>query len=89
MLEATSPATVLIARRLGRAEIFADLSEAELLAMAEFCNEVTFDEGDSVLVEDEPADKLFIVERGKLALEKKVQLGRHSTPRAPPRAERS
>jgi signal transduction histidine kinase len=81
MLEATSPATVLIARRLGRAEIFAGLSEAELLAMAGFCNEETFDEGDSVLVEDEPADKLFIVERGKLALEKKVQLGRHSTPR--------
>lgn len=81
MLEATSPATALIARRLGRAEIFAGLSEAELLAMAEFCSEENFDEGDLVLVEDEPADKLFIVERGKLALEKKVQLGRHSTPR--------
>jgi signal transduction histidine kinase len=35
-----------------------------------------------LLVEGEVADKLFVLERGKVALEKKVQLGRHSTPRS-------
>ena len=34
-----------------------------------------------VLVEGAPADMLLVVERGKLALEKKVQIGRRSTPR--------
>jgi signal transduction histidine kinase len=34
-----------------------------------------------VFIEGEPANKLLIVERGKLAIEKKIQLGRHTTPR--------
>jgi signal transduction histidine kinase len=53
----------------------------DLLAIAEFCREETYDEGNPVLVESEPADKLYIIERGKLALEKKIQIGRHSTRR--------
>jgi signal transduction histidine kinase len=72
---------VIMAQRLGSSEIFAGLSEPDLLAIAEFCREETCHEGHALLVEGEPADKLFIVQRGKLALEKKVQLGRHSTPR--------
>jgi signal transduction histidine kinase len=71
----------ITAERLGRAEIFADFAEADLLAIADFCREETYREGDTLLVEGEPADTLFVVERGKLALEKRVQLGRHSTPR--------
>ena len=67
--------------QLRQSEIFSELSQADLEAIAAFCAEETFDEGSSVLVEGDPADKMFIVTRGKLALEKKVQLGRHSTPR--------
>ena len=81
MLEVTSPSTSIMAERLGRSEIFADLCESELLAIAEFCREETYDEGQALLVEGEPADKMFVIERGKVALDKKVQLGRHSTPR--------
>jgi signal transduction histidine kinase len=71
----------ILAERLRQAEIFDALSESDLLAIAEFCREETFVEGDVVLVEGEAANTLFVVKRGKLALEKKVQLGRHSTPR--------
>ena len=74
-------AETILAKRLGCSEIFADLSEVDLLAIAGFCSEETYDEGQALLVEDTPADRLFVVERGKVALEKKVQLGRHSTPR--------
>lgn len=81
MLDRTKLSSSIIAERLGRSEIFGDLCEADLLAIAEFCREETYDEGNPVLVESEPADKLYIIERGKLALEKKIQIGRHSTRR--------
>lgn len=71
----------IIADRLSRAEIFLDLSEGDLTEIAEFCVEEDFQDGDVILTEGEPADRLFIIERGKVALEKKVQIGRHSTPR--------
>lgn len=71
----------IIAQRLGRSEVFSDLCEANLEAIAEFCREENFGEGAIILHEEEQAEKLFIVERGKLALEKKIQMGRHSTPR--------
>ncbi|HJW89530.1 MAG TPA: ATP-binding protein [Anaerolineales bacterium] len=77
-----SPLSLSIkAERLRHSEIFGDLGDEDLMAIAEFCREETHREGDLVLAEDEPADRLFIVERGKLALEKKIQIGRHSTPR--------
>lgn len=71
----------ITAERLRRSDIFKDLSEAELIGIAWFCREEYRADGEVVLVESEPAEKMFIVERGKLALEKRVQLGRHSTPR--------
>jgi signal transduction histidine kinase len=71
----------IIAERLGRSVIFRELSKSDLLAIAEFCREETYDDGNPVLVENDPADKLYIIERGKLALEKKIQIGRHSTRR--------
>src|SRR3990170_7528129 len=71
----------IIAARLSRAEIFGDLSQEELLAIADFCHEEVRQENESVLVEGQTAERLFVVERGKLALEKKIQIGRHSTPR--------
>ena len=73
--------TSIIAARLGRAEIFKDLADVDLLAIAEFCKEDVCRENEFLLVESEPADLMFVVERGKVALEKKVLIGRHSTPR--------
>jgi signal transduction histidine kinase len=67
--------------RLRRSEIFSELAEADLLAIAELCAEKRCDEGEAVLSEGAPAAAVFVVERGKLALEKKIQIGRHSTPR--------
>lgn len=71
----------IFAERLKRAEIFVDLAPEDLLAIAEFCNELTYQDGQIVLSEDAPAETMLVVERGKLALEKRVQIGRHSTPR--------
>lgn len=73
--------TSIIVDRLSRAELFVEVSELDLISMAGFCVENDYIEGDIVLSEGEPANNLFVVERGKLALEKKVDLGRHSTPR--------
>jgi signal transduction histidine kinase len=81
MFDGTTFSKPIIAERLSRSEIFGELSTADLLAIAEFCREETYEDGNPVLVENEPADKLYIVERGKLALEKRIQIGRHSTRR--------
>src|SRR5512136_921225 len=69
------------ADRLRRSEIFSELAEADLLAIAEFCIEERYEENEIVLAEAAQAEAVFVVERGKLALEKKIQIGRHSTPR--------
>ena len=81
MLDKPSATLAVTAERLSRTEIFRDLSATHLMAIAEFCHEETYHEAESLLVEGNPAEKLFIVERGKLALDKRVQLGRLSTPR--------
>ena len=81
MSEKTITTLAVTAERLGRTEIFGDLSNVDRLAIAEFCQEATYQDGESVMIEGKPAEKLFIVERGKLALEKKVHLGRLSTSR--------
>jgi signal transduction histidine kinase len=73
--------TSIIVDRLSRAELFVELSELDLIAMANYCVENDCNEGDILITEGEPADKMFVVERGKVALEKKVDLGRHTTPR--------
>jgi signal transduction histidine kinase len=71
----------IIADRLSRSEIFGGLSRSDLAAIAGFCFEENYPEGALVFPEDGEADRLVVVERGRLALEKKIQLGRHSTPR--------
>jgi signal transduction histidine kinase len=67
--------------RLRKSDIFAQLDEADLISIAEFCREENYQDGHVVLVEGQIANSLFIIERGKLALEKRVQIGRHTTPR--------
>lgn len=76
----TSPQSI-IAVRISRSEVFCELEAEQILEIAEFCREEICREGEFVLIEGEPADKLFVVERGKLALEKQIQIGRHSTAR--------
>jgi len=81
MLEQTAHSVEIFAGRLGQSEIFADLCQPDLMAIAAFCYEEMFEDDAAILKEGDPADNLFIVQRGKIALEKMVQLGRHSTPR--------
>jgi signal transduction histidine kinase len=71
----------IFADRLGHAELFSEIGSHHLYAIAEFCTDVSYQEGETIFTEDEPASMLLIVEHGKIALEKKVQIGRHSTPR--------
>jgi signal transduction histidine kinase len=81
MLEGMDPKVHITVARLRNSEIFADLDEADLISIAGFCREENYQDGHIVLVEGQPANSMFIIERGKVALEKKVQIGRHTTPR--------
>lgn len=75
------PTRLITVERLKNSDVFGSLPEPDLHAIAEFCSEETYREGMVVLNEGEAADKLFIVERGKLSLEKKVVVGRQSSAR--------
>lgn len=80
-MEEMTASLSLIAERLGKSEVFQSLTEKDLLEIANFCHEEVYQDGQEVFVEGEPAIQMLVVERGKLAIEKKIQLGRHSTPR--------
>ncbi|MEA2008568.1 MAG: cyclic nucleotide-binding domain-containing protein, partial [Chloroflexota bacterium] len=71
----------IIAKRLSQSEVFNTLSDSELLDIAEFCSEEIYQDNCVVFKENEPANSMLVVERGKLAIEKKIQVGRQSTPR--------
>jgi signal transduction histidine kinase len=71
----------IFAERLKRAELFKHISVPHLFAIAEFCSERSYQDGETIFSEGAPAKSLIIIERGKIALEKSVQIGRHSTPR--------
>ncbi len=80
-MEDINASCTLMAERLGKSQVFQGLPEADLLEIAKFCSEEVYQDGQTIFVEGEPATKMLVVERGKLAIEKKIQLGRHSTPR--------
>ena len=82
MFEAPSTAAAIVAGRLSLSEVFTGLPDEDLIAIAGFSREVSYPESEFLLREGQPAEALFVVERGKLALEKKVQPGRHTTPRS-------
>ena len=67
--------------QLKHSDVFGGLTDDELAQIAPFCHEATYREGEVVLAEEAPADRLFIVEEGKLTLEKRIQMGRHGTVR--------
>jgi signal transduction histidine kinase len=75
------PKVHITVARLRNSEIFAELEEDDLVSIAGFCREENYQDGHIVLVEGQPANSMFIIERGKVALEKRVQIGRHTTPR--------
>ena len=80
-MEEVNNSLSVVADRLRNPEVFFSLADEDLLAIAEFCQEEIYQDGQVIFVEGESAFKLLVVERGKLAIEKKIQLGRHSTPR--------
>jgi signal transduction histidine kinase len=81
MSDLSAPIIAVTADRLSQAIIFRELTEADLIAIAGFCKEERGLENHTILEEGKPANTLYVVERGKLALEKKIQIGRHTTPR--------
>jgi signal transduction histidine kinase len=67
--------------QLQRSDVFGELSASDLDGIASLFREVSFAENETVFAEGAPADQLVIVVQGKLALEKKIQLGRRSSQR--------
>jgi signal transduction histidine kinase len=65
-------------------ELFEEFDTGELEEVAKLCHQVTCAEGEKVLLEGQAAERLFIVERGQLSLEKKLQLGRGARARMAP-----
>lgn len=80
-MEEMDPKIQVTVARLRNSEIFQELEEGDLISIASFCREENFQDGHIVLVEGQPGNSMYIVERGKVALEKRVQIGRHTTPR--------
>lgn len=80
-MEEMTASLSVIAERLGKSEVFQTLPEKHLMEIAKFCHEDVYQDGQEVFAEGAPANQMLVVERGKLAIEKKIQLGRHSTPR--------
>lgn len=66
---------------LRRFEAFAGFSDEELAEVVVLCQEESYEEGDILLVEGEPAERLFLILEGKVSLEKSVQLGRSGSAR--------
>lgn len=57
-------------------ELFDEFTDEELAEVVRLCHEATYAEGAQILVEGQRAERLFVVVRGKLSLEKKLRLGR-------------
>jgi len=81
MSEVVNNSLSIMAQRLRQSEIFGHLDDDDLVEIAAFCVEENYREGDAIIQEGTPATVLLVVERGRLVLEKKIQVGRHSTPR--------
>jgi len=71
----------ITSERLKHSDVFHEMADDELAQIVPFCREAVYREGETVLAEDASADWLFIIEQGKLALEKKIQFGRRGTVR--------
>jgi signal transduction histidine kinase len=72
------------AKQLSHFDLFVGLPEAFLQAIVPLAAERRCADGDQLFAEDTPAHELFLVLDGKVALDKRVQLGRTGTPRRAP-----
>lgn len=66
---------------LRRFENFAGFSDGELAEIADLCREESYEEGESLFVEGETAELMFLVVQGEFSLEKAVRLGRSGSDR--------
>jgi len=66
---------------LTRFPLLAYISREDLGELMEICQIETWEEGEIFAREDEPADKLRLVLLGKVALDKRIQLGRRGSVR--------
>jgi signal transduction histidine kinase len=67
-----------------RFDIFSELPDKALDAVARLAIEQTHPEGTMIFSEDSSAENLFLLLDGKISLEKRVQLGSTGTPRRAP-----
>lgn len=66
---------------LKRFPLLTYLPPEDLGELMEICKIETWEEGEAFAVEGDPADKLRLVLLGKVALDKRIQLGRHGSVR--------
>ena len=57
---------------LKQAQIFKDLDEEELTAVAEICSELSFKFGQKIFKEGEPGNRLYIVQEGEVRISREV-----------------
>jgi len=60
---------------LASSQLFGELSDDELDKIAGLCREEVYEAGTTIFREGEPAQKLYIVEEGRVVLEMKIRLG--------------
>jgi signal transduction histidine kinase len=63
---------VTLARELGATFLFESLSEKQLQGLAELGSEVSFAAGDTIFVEGQPAEFLWVLLEGEMTLERNV-----------------
>jgi signal transduction histidine kinase len=68
-------AAVAVKELLRGAELFRELSDEDLDRVARFAHEVTFEAGDIMFHEGDAAEEIYIVSRGKVAIEMGLHLG--------------
>lgn len=66
---------------LAQTPMFQSLSHAELADIAELSHRLDFEPGAAIFVEGRQADRLYILEEGKVVLEMKVEAGPDEPPR--------
>ncbi|MHB1004334.1 MAG: Crp/Fnr family transcriptional regulator [Chloroflexota bacterium] len=66
---------------LAQTPMFHSLSHSELADIAELAHRETYEPGATVFLEGKPADHLYVLEDGKVALEMKIQVDESQAPR--------
>jgi len=75
------PGLVLTAERLRGFRLFASLTQDELQKLAGLCHVESYPAGHKIFLEGNEADRFYLLAEGKVALEKEIKLGPHSSAR--------